>query len=256
MKQPNRWPGLVLLTALMLAGCMHDGPSAFDETVESRIILKLPHAAAFEGALQECSSVVLSVVLAIDGRPLPSQPAELGGQASFFAEVNVGLVAFAVEIFSNNETVLFAGSTRQMIERDGFVVDLTPTPVNPVLQVCIEPGRRSFEIHNRGSRVLAWRIIPPPDRCGIDPPRPCVVFDPESGDVPSGGFSTVFFGIAGNEAGPFEARVTSAVGDISFEVTGQGAAAPREGHAARATFLLNELSRQEKGMRLSGRPPR
>ncbi len=255
MKQPYRWPGLVLLTALMLAGCMHDGPSAFDETVESRIILKLPYAATVEGALLECSSVVSSVVLSIDGRPLPSQPAALGGEASFFVEVNVGLVAFAVEIFSNNGTMLFAGSTRQMIEQDGFVVNLTPTSVNPVLQVCIEPGRQFFEIRNRGKGVLTWEILPPPDICGINPPRPCVRFDPESGDVPSGGFSTVFFGIAGNEAGPFEARVTSAVGDISFEVTGQGAAAPREGHAARATFLLNELSRQEKGRRFSGRPP-
>ena len=67
MKQPNRWPSLVLLTALMLAGCVHDGPSAFDETVESRIILNLPHAATFEGALVRCSSVVSSVVLSIDG---------------------------------------------------------------------------------------------------------------------------------------------------------------------------------------------
>ena len=195
------------------------------------------------------------MVLAIDGRPLPSQPAELGGQVSFFVEVNVGRVEFTVEIFSNNGTVLFAGGTREMIERDGFVVDLTPTPVNPVLQVCIEPGRHIFEIHNRGSRVLAWRIIPPPDRCGITSPQPCVVFDPESGDVPSGGISSVKFTFVGNESGPFEARVTSAVGDISFEVT-QGAAAPREGHAARATFLLNDISRQEKRMRLSGRPPR
>ncbi len=62
MKQPNRWPGLVLLTALMLAGCVHDGPAAFDETVQSRIILNLPHAAALDGALQECFSVVSSVV--------------------------------------------------------------------------------------------------------------------------------------------------------------------------------------------------
>ncbi len=255
MKQPNRWPGLVLLTALMLAGCVHDGPAAFDETVQSRIILNLPHAAALEGALPECSSVVSSVVLSIDGRPLPSQPAELGGQVSFFVEVNVGLVEFAVEIFSNNGTVLFAGRTRQMIEQDGFVVDLTPTPVNPVLQVCIEPGRQTFEILNRGSRALAWRIIPPPDMCG-DPPEPCVVFRPESGDVPSRGFSTVTFDIVGNEPGPFEGSVTSAVGDISFQVTKQGAAAPREGHTARATFLLSDISSQEKVMRLSGRPPR
>ncbi len=237
MKQPNGWPGLVLLTALMLAGCAHDGPAAVDETVQSRIVLTLgtPHAAALDGAIRQCTSIITSVVLSIDGRPLPSQSAELGDQVTFFVEVNVGLRTFAVEIFSENGTRLFADSTRQMIERDGFVVGLTAMPVNPVMQVCTyDEIKDKFDIGNRGSGVLVWNTLPPPELCGAGP---CVKFVPEGGSVRSGGVVTVMIITNTDEVGRvFVAAVTSAEGTILLEVEISPAAARQGRHAARATL--------------------
>ena len=217
MKQPHRWPGLVLLTTLMLAGCEHGGPATFDETVRSRITLNLgtPHAATLDGGLQECFSVVSLATLSIDGSPLSSLPVELGGQVSFFAEVDVGLVAFGVEIFSDNRSLLYAGRTRQMIETDGFEVRLNPTAQSPVMEACFEPN--TFAIDNRGRGSLQWEIIPPPEMCGVNPPEPCVGFDPSAGVVKAGDPpTTVLF--VGLEPGLYQARVTSDAGDIPFTV--------------------------------------
>ena len=216
MKQPYRWPGLILLAALMLAGCEPTAPATFDETARSRVILTLgaPHT-ALDGSLQECFSVVSSAALSIDGTPSSSQPVALGGQAVFPVEVPVGLVEFGGEISSVNRSLLYTGRTRQRVETDGFEVRLTPTAQSPVMEACFEPN--TFTIDNRGRDSLEWEIVPPPEMCGDAPREPCVSFDPpacvvEAGDPPI----TVLF--VGLEPGLYQARIRSAEGEIPFTV--------------------------------------
>ncbi len=214
MKQPYRWPGLVLLAALMLAGCEQGGLAAFDETVRSRLILNLPRTAALDGSLQQCLSVVSSAALSINGLPLSSQRIELGGQAVFPIEVPVGPVEFGVEIASVNQSLLYAGRMQQTIENDGFVVQLAPTARSPVMEACFETG--TVFIYNRGRGRLNWEILPPPDLCGANR-QPCVSFSPGAG-ILQAGRRPVTVSILGIEQGQYQARVRSDEGDIPFTV--------------------------------------
>lgn len=239
MKKPTLWPGLVLLIALTGAGCDNNDPAPPGETARSRITFDLGslNTASLDGALVECQSVVSSVALFIDGELSAAQVVEPGQQVNFIVEVDIGLVNFTAQVLSNNETVLFDDRITQMIEGDGFVVDLIPQPVNPVLEVCVDADQSKFEISNRGIGDLAWQIVPPPPVCGMDMDQPCLTFDSEMGTVPEGGFTTVIFDILGDEPGPFTGRVESEVGAVGFVISPIAATARQEQRTAGESFL-------------------
>jgi hypothetical protein len=99
-------------------------------------------------------------------------------EASFDVTVDEGDATFAVDVVSNNGTLLFTGSTTAAIEADGFAVTVVPVAVNAVLllapRVAVftrtqESDSREFvarmTVHNRGSAALTWRadsLVPLP----------------------------------------------------------------------------------------------
>ena len=139
------------------------------------------------------------------------------------------------EVISNTGTVLYAGQTRELIEQDGFQIRLPLAPRSPVMQLCIEPGEFSLEIANRGRGILNWQLIPPPEQCG----GPCVLFVPETGDVPAGAAFNVVFDLLGNAPGPLNVRATSPVGDIAFQII-----PPTPAARLRKSTLPADLQRQ------------
>jgi hypothetical protein len=153
-------------------------------------------------------------------------------QVVFDIEVKKGSVRFAARIFSNNGTEIYAGSRTMEVTEDGFVVEIPLQPVDAVLFVAPDSivarprPRQTILIENKGSRDLSWQIeeiVPLDNACRIS----CVVFLPNSGEVPPGK-STQVQVIPGqaNFGNNFRVRIGSNVGYVDIKVLLKDVARP------------------------------
>lgn len=89
--------------------------------------------------------------------------------ASFDIEIDAGTYDFRGLVYSNLDTLLYTGSTRQTISRDGFLVEIVPQAVTAVLVVSpltqtvpFSPTGQAasaiIEVRNVGSIELLWDV--------------------------------------------------------------------------------------------------
>lgn len=126
---------------------------------------------------------------------------------TFPVTVERGNVNFLVEVVSNNEMVLYRGSTTTEVRADGFTVPIVVQAVAPILQVCpdqvvLEPGSQccraffagngfggTFDVVNVGTDTLVWHAVAP--SCDNEP---CFGFDPKEGELLAGRRVSVIIG--------------------------------------------------------------
>ena len=143
-----------------------------------------------------CVSVIAEAVLTVT--PEGGSPSELrqaipaGAATVSFDDVEVkqGTVAFAVEILSNNGTLLYSSQVSQNIDMDTFSVPITVEKQAPVLEAC--PGAivydrqdslftPTLQVRNRGIETLDYQAVPP-----LCDDAPCLTFEVPGGSLAAG----------------------------------------------------------------------
>jgi hypothetical protein len=218
-----------LISSFFVTSCGNDQISDFKETRQSQVQIDLRGLKTFSnsGNLQDVASVVDSLnlkVLPRDGTDqLHSRKlTQTDSIITFDIEVERGPVEFNAEIFSNNQTLIYAGSDAFEVREDGFEVRIQLMPVNAIL--AIEPDSLFmgadgvFSVLNKGTKQLEWWVeeIIPELKCGN---VLCLQIRPESDFVPAKSSMSVTAIFNGDTLGTnFLVRLASQVGHVEFNV--------------------------------------
>lgn len=202
----------MLSCGVLLVGC-DETPTAIERTVQSEIAVDVGTLRAAARHTQEaCVSplreIHLTVAMANGRQEVLTRTLEAEPSVETFpVTVERGNVNFLVEVVSNNEMVLYRGSTTTEVRADGFTVPIVVEAVAPILQVCpeevvLEPRSQccsgflagngfggTFDVVNVGTDTLAWRAVAP--SCDNEP---CFGFDPEWGELLAGRRVSVIIG--------------------------------------------------------------
>ena len=167
--------GMTRLTAAAVAQVLLSTCSVFTDSRPGPVRVAL-HLGALAGAQQgDFTSVMDRAELAITdavGTTQLSQPLDPGEFDPFFdVEVEEGQVTFATVVRNAAGTVLYQGETVTTVDADGFLVEIVPQPINPVMVAM--PRRPAFvladngqekrwtypmRLRNAGTDSLTWRV--------------------------------------------------------------------------------------------------
>lgn len=160
--RPRKAVLLLGMLATLLTSCGRNNPSAPIAEVRSDVRIDLGLSQALECTVYE------SAALDVNGRSERTQPLDATGRVTFEnVTVETGTVTFEINVLSNGDAVLVAGSETTTVRRDGFEVPVRLDPVAGilVLDTCSlvllpENGfRGSVQVQNIGSVPLQWTAL-------------------------------------------------------------------------------------------------
>jgi hypothetical protein len=205
-----------------VAGCAGEPTSPDVVRTVVRFDLSPLHGRVFAGQ-QGSLSVLDRIRVTADPSPAPTQEVPIAPGAAT-AEVSVtvqpGDVSFDAEVLSNNGRQLYAGTSTERVERDGFTVTVDVLPRSGVLVVAPASvdlratGAASVTVRNVGSQPLMWTVTAPCDN------ERCIELEPTGPSTLAPAQSDVFrvFGFARPGAPPAAITVESDVGTIQLPV--------------------------------------
>lgn len=228
--------------AIAAAGACDSGPVGPEEaSLAIRLDLSALQTASIGGrqvtAVTPVEQAVLTVMSGSETRG-PFSVALAPGQleAAFRVKIPKGPTDFRAEVFSNNQTRIYAKDERIEILGDGAPVRIVVDPVDAILAVfpdaidLNDQGQRQFMVKNAGVRDLMWGVESQTpsslQECGGPPPAaplPCLVFAPSASQLGPGATDAVLVGSRPTTA-TFGVRITSNVGHVDIGVVGSAAA--------------------------------
>jgi hypothetical protein len=169
--RPNPIKSSGLLFALGIVGAAACSQNIMDSgSRSSRIVLDVSSILGGD-FVSVLDTARLTISAGGEERTLTRRFGSGDSETSFEVSVKPGPATFGIEVVSDSGTALYRGETTATIDADGFVVDLIPVAVNPVMVV--SPGHPAFKqtdngqvrtftatvhVRSAGLDTLKWRV--------------------------------------------------------------------------------------------------